>query len=42
MRRKLAERILDAEMDEHLSLSAAQDAGKVRNGHNASNDGADV
>ena len=25
LRRKLAERILDAEMDEHLSQSAAQD-----------------
>ena len=35
MRRKLAERILDAEMDEHLSQSAAQDQGNVRNGHNA-------
>ena len=35
MRRKLAERILDAEMDEHLAQSAAPDAGNVRNGHNA-------
>ena len=35
LKRKLAERILDAEMDEHLSQSAAQDAGNVRNGHNA-------
>ena len=35
MRRKLAERILDAEMDEHLTQSAAQDQGNVRNGHNA-------
>ena len=30
---KLKERNLDAEMDEHLSRSAAQDAGNVRNGH---------
>ena len=35
MRRKLAERILDAEMDEHLAQPAAQEAGNVRNGHNA-------
>ena len=35
LKRKLAERILDAEMDEHLSQSAAQDQGNVRNGHNA-------
>ena len=37
MRRKLAERILDAEMDEHLAQPAPeqQDQGNVRNGHNA-------
>ena len=35
LKRKLAERILDAEMDEHLSQAAAQDQGNVRNGHNA-------
>ena len=30
LKRKLAERILDAEMDEHLSLSAVQDQDNVR------------
>ena len=35
MRRKLAERILDAEMDEHLAQPVAQDQVNVRNGHNA-------
>ena len=34
MRRKLAERILDAEMDEHLAQPAVQEAGNMRNGHN--------
>ena len=32
---KLAERILDAEMDVHLSQSEEQEVGNVRNGHNA-------
>ena len=35
MRRKLAERILDAQMDEHLAQSAASDVGNERNGLNA-------
>ena len=35
LRRKLAERILDAEMDVHLSQSEEQESGNVRNGHNA-------
>ena len=34
LRRKLAERILDAEMDEHLAQPAVQEAGNMRNGHN--------
>lgn len=35
IRRKLAERILDAEMDVHLSQSEEQEMGNVRNAHNA-------
>ncbi len=34
LRRKLAERILDAEMDVHLSQPEERIAGNVRNGHN--------
>ena len=35
LRRKLAERILDAEMDVHLAQAPEQQEGNVRNGHNA-------
>ena len=35
LRQKLAERVLDAEMDGHLSQSEEQESGNVRNGHNA-------
>ena len=35
LRRKLAERILDAEMDVHLSRPDERVAGNARNGHNA-------
>jgi putative transposase len=34
LRRKLAERILDAEMDEHLSRPEERISGNMRNGHN--------